>query len=138
MKALGMFEDNANLSAIARRYLWTAIIVTVLATTTGLLEGVGVGLLIPLLSSFTNDLNTAGSGPLGFLQRFAQGHSRQERVLIVCAFIFACIAVKSALQVVANRFASWVDGAVGHEIRCALADRLHRVAYAFFLVSTLR
>ncbi len=134
MRAFGIFKNNANLSAIARRYLWTASIVTLLATSTGLLEGVGVGLLIPLLSTFTNDLNTTSRGALGFIQRFAQGHTRPERVLIVSSVILLCMLVKSALQIVANRFTSWVDGAVGHEIRCALADRLHRVAYSFFLV----
>ena len=134
MKLFGIFENNANLSAIARRYLWTALVVTLLATSTGLLEGAGVGLLIPLLSTFTNDLNTTGHGALGLVQRFAQGHTRQERVLIVSSVILACMVVKSALQIVANRFASWVDGAVGHDIRCALSDRLHKVAYAFYLV----
>ncbi len=134
MKAFGMFENNANLSAIARRYLWTAVIVTVLATSIGLLEGVGVGLLIPLLSTFTNDLNTTSRGALGIIQRFAQGHTRGDRVLIVSSFILACMVLKSVLQIIANRFASWVDGSVGHDIRCALADRLHRIAYSFYLV----
>lgn len=134
MNLLGMFENNANLSTIARRYLWTALVITLLATTSGLLEGAGVGLLIPLLSSFTNDLNTSGKGALGFIQRFAGNHARQDRILIVCGFILACILLKSALQVAANRFTNWVDGAVGHDIRRALADRLHHVGYSFFLV----
>ncbi len=134
MRTFGIFETNANLAAIARRYLWTALVVTILATSTGLLEGVGVGLLIPLLSTFTNDLNTTSTGALGIIQRFAQGHSRQERVLIVCSVIFGCMLLKSALQIAANRFASWVDGAVGHDIRRALSDRLHTIAYSFFLV----
>ncbi len=134
MKAFGIFENNANLSAIARRYLWTALIVTLLATSISLLEGAGVGLLIPLLSTFTNDLNTTSRGALGIIQRFAQGHTRQDRVLIVSSFILTCMVLKSALQIIANRFASWVDGSVGHDIRCALADRLHRIAYSFYLV----
>ncbi len=134
MRTFGIFETSANLSAIARRYLWTALVVTFLATSIGLLEGVGVGLLIPLLSTFTNDLNTTSTGALGIIQRFAQGHSRQERALIVCSVILACMLLKSALQIAANRFASWVDGAVGHDIRRALADRLHKIAYSFFLV----
>ena len=134
MQGLNLFGANANLSALARRYFWTAAIVTALAVSTGLLEGVGVGLLIPLLSTFTNDLGSSRGGALGLIQRFAEGYSRNERLLIVSSVIFGCVVLKSLLQVVANRFASWVDGAVGHDIRCALADRLHEVGYSFFLV----
>lgn len=133
MKTLGMFEDNENLAAIARRYFWTALVVTLLATSTGLLEGLGVGLLIPLLSSFSNDLHTSGRGALGIIETFAQGYSKQQRVAIVSAFILACIVLKSALQVVTNRFTSWVDGAVGHDIRRGLANQLHGIPYSFFL-----
>ena len=134
MRLLNLFGDSPNLSALARRYFWTASIVTLLALSTGLLEGVGVGLLIPLLSTFTNDLNSRQGGLLGLVQRFAGGHPPHQRVLIVSAVILGCMLLKSGLQIVANRFASWVDGAVGHDIRCQLADRLHGLGYSFFLV----
>ncbi len=42
--------SNPNLAALMRRYLWTAGVVALLATIIGLLEGMGVSLLIPLLS----------------------------------------------------------------------------------------
>jgi ABC-type multidrug transport system fused ATPase/permease subunit len=131
---LNLFGDNANLSALARRYFWTVAIVTLLALIVGALEGTGVGLLIPLLSTFTNDLNTDRGGVLGFIQRFGGAHSRNERVLIVCALILVCMLLKSAFQTVENRFASWTDGVVGHDIRCSMAQRLQDVGYAFFLV----
>ena len=134
MQGLNLFGAHRNLSALARRYFWTAAIVTSLAVSTGLLEGAGVGLLIPLLSTFTNDFASTGTGALGLLQRFAGGHSRNERLLIVSSVILGCMLLKSVLQVFANRFASWVDGGVGHDIRCALAARLHQVGFPFFLV----
>ncbi len=134
MRLLNLFGDSLNLSALARRYFWTASIVTLLALSTGLLEGVGVGLLIPLLSTFTNDLNSRQGGLLGLVQRFGGNHPPHQRVLMVSAVILSCMLLKSALQIVANRFASWVDGAVGHDIRSQLADRLHNLGYAFFLV----
>ncbi|PYX88514.1 MAG: ABC transporter ATP-binding protein [Acidobacteria bacterium] len=127
MKLLNLFGANANLAAISRRYVWTAFVVTFLALSIGLLEGVGVSLLIPLLSTFTGSFTAANSGgALGLIERFAQGYSRNERLLIVTSVIFAFVVLKSVFQVVANVFATWVEGRVGQDIRCAL--------YSFFLV----
>ncbi len=135
MKPLNLFGSNSNLAALSRRYLWTAFVVTFLALSIGLLEGIGVSLLIPLLSTFTGSFSAArGGGTLGLIQRFAEGYSRNERLLIVSSVIFVFVLLKSALQVLANAFAAWVEGRVGQDIRCALSDSLHSVGYSFFLV----
>jgi subfamily B ATP-binding cassette protein MsbA len=135
MKPLNLFGSNSNLAALSRRYLWTAFVVTFLALSIGLLEGVGVSLLIPLLSTFTGSFSApGGGGALGLIQRFAEGYSRTERLLIVSSVIFAFVVLKSTFQVLANTFAAWVEGRVGQDIRCALSDSLHSVGYSFFLV----
>jgi ABC-type multidrug transport system, ATPase and permease components len=135
MKLLNPVGANANLAGIARRYSWTAFIVTFLALLIGLLEGVGVSLLIPLLSTFTSSFSAAkGGGALGLIERFAQGYSRNERLFVVSSVIFVFVVLKSTFQVLANAFDAWVEGRVGHEIRCALSDSLQRVGYPFFLV----
>jgi ABC-type multidrug transport system fused ATPase/permease subunit len=110
-------------------------VVAFLALSIGLLEGFGVSLLIPLLSTFAGSFSAArGGGALGLIQRFAEGYSRNERLLIVGSIIFVFVVLKSALQVLANTFAAWVKGRVGQDIRCALSDSLHSVGYSFFLV----
>jgi subfamily B ATP-binding cassette protein MsbA len=135
MKPLNLFGSNSNLAALSRRYFWTVFVVTFLALAIGLLEGVGVSLLIPLLSTFTGSFSAArGGGALGLIQRFAEGYSRNERLLVVSSVIFAFVVLKSTFQVLANTFAAWVEGRVGHDIRCALSDSLHSVGYSFFLV----
>src|SRR5207248_41972 len=135
MKLLNLFGSDSNLAALSRRYFWTASVVTFLALSIGLLEGVGVSLLIPLLSTFTNSFAvTRGGGALGLIERFAQGYSRNERLFIISSVIFVFVVLKSTFQVVANIFAAWVEGRIGHDIRCALSDRLHQVGYSFFLV----
>jgi len=107
MKPLNLFGSNSNLAALSRRYLWTAFVVTFLALSIGLLEGVGVSLLIPLLSTFTGSFSAArGGGALGLIQRFAQGYSRNERLLIVSSVILAFVVLKSIFQVLANTFAA--------------------------------
>ncbi|HVJ09356.1 MAG TPA: ABC transporter ATP-binding protein [Acidisarcina sp.] len=136
MKPINLFGENKHLAALVRRYFWTASVVTFLAMVIGVLEGFGVSLLIPLLSTFGNSFipSKGGVGALAFLGRFAQGYGRNERLLIVSAVILSCLLLKSALQVVSNTFASWVDGRVGHDIRCGLSARLQSVGYPFFLV----
>ena len=128
----GLFGESPHLVALARRYFGATLLVTLLAMLAGLLEGAGVGLLIPLLSTFTTDLGGGSGDPLRFIEHLAAGHTRNQRLLIVTALIFACMVLKNVLQVIGNRLSSWVDGRVGHDIRCALAKSLHRTAYCFF------
>jgi ATP-binding cassette, subfamily B, bacterial MsbA len=106
----------------------------VLAMLIGLLEGLGIGLLIPLLTTFTANSAAPHGGVLGFIEHFGEGHSRNERLLIVSSMILLFVLLKSAFQIVANIFAAWVDGRVGNDIRNALSERLHSVGYSFFVV----
>jgi subfamily B ATP-binding cassette protein MsbA len=55
-------------------------------------------------------------------------------LLIVSSVIFAFVVLKSIFQALANTFAAWVEGRVGHDIRCALSESLQSVGYSFFLV----
>jgi ATP-binding cassette, subfamily B, bacterial MsbA len=134
MRIHGLFGANPNLASIARRYLWASTAVACLATITGLLEGVGLSLLIPFLSTMSDSAVSKGRGALLLLARFAEGYSRGTRLLIIASAILGCVLLKNVLQILANGFAAWVDGHIGHDIRCALSDRLNRTGYAFFLV----
>ncbi len=135
MKSFSVFGANRNLDLLARRYYWTACVVTLLALTVSLLDGVGVSLLIPLLGLLTRDLpGRKGHGPLSLLAMLAAGHSHNARLLMIAGVILTTVAVKAVLQVAANIFASWVDGKVGQDIRCGLGQRLNSVGYPFFLM----
>ena len=127
------FGSNENLGALARRYYWTAGVVMVLAMAVGLLEGLGIGLLIPLLSAFTDNASSPRGGPLGLLAHVADGQARDERLLIISGIILFFVLLKSVFQIAANIFAAWVDGRVAHAIRTAISERLHQVGYSFFL-----
>ena len=134
MKLGNVFGASRNLDLLARRYYWTIGVVTSLAFAISLLEGIGVGLLIPLLSILTGDLSvTEGHGPVRLLVKLAIGYSRNARLWIIAGVIVAAVVLKAALQATANSFASWVDGKVGQEIRCGLGKRLNSVGYPFFL-----
>jgi subfamily B ATP-binding cassette protein MsbA len=134
MKPLNVFGVNRNLDLLARRYYWTIGIVIPLAFAISLLEGIGAGLLIPLLGILTGDLpSSRGHGPVGRLVVFAAGHSRDARLWIIAGVIVVAVTLKATLQATASTFASWVDGKIGQEIRCGLGQRLNSVGYPFFL-----
>ncbi len=135
MKPFNFFGANHNLALLARRYYWTAGVVMLLASAISLLEGLGVGLLIPLLGILSGDLSPdrASHTPVSLLAMFAGGHSRDARLWIIAGVILAAVVLKTALQAAANTFASWVDGRIGQDVRCGLGRRLNSVGYPFFL-----
>jgi ABC-type multidrug transport system fused ATPase/permease subunit len=133
MNLLNPFGANANLARIARRYLWAVPVVALLAIVTGLLEGFGVSLLIPFLATLTHSSAAPGGGALAVIARFAQGYSRDGRLLLIAVTILLSTISKNALRTVQAAFTSWVDGHLSNDIRCALSFRLESVGYAFFL-----
>jgi ABC-type multidrug transport system fused ATPase/permease subunit len=135
MKPFNFFGTNHNLALLARRYYWTAGVVMLLASAISLLEGLGVGLLIPLLGILSGDLSPGRTShtPVNLLATLAAGHSRDARLWIIAGVILAAVVLKTALQASANSFASWVDGRIGQDVRCGLGRRLNSVGYPFFL-----
>jgi ABC-type multidrug transport system fused ATPase/permease subunit len=135
MKPFNFFGANHSLAFLARRYYWTAGVVMLLAAAISLLEGFGIGLLIPLLGILSGDFSPGRTShsPVSLLSMLASGHSRNTRLWIIAGAILAAVVLKTALQAAANAFASWVDGRIGQDIRCGLGRRLNSVGYPFFL-----
>ena len=77
MRMPNLAGSNPNLAALMRRYLWTAGVVALLATIIGLLEGLGVSLLIPLLSvvSGRSIEHVHSGGVVAIIQHFAGRYS---------------------------------------------------------------
>jgi subfamily B ATP-binding cassette protein MsbA len=135
MSLLKVIGANPNLAALLRRHLWTAGVVAVLATIIGLLEGLGLSLLIPLLSVLSGpSRGVQGRGFVGLVGQIGHGLSPDRRLLLGTLVIFFFVLLKGAFQVVANFFTSWVDGRIGQEIRCGLSRRLEDLGYPFFLL----
>jgi ATP-binding cassette, subfamily B, bacterial MsbA len=135
MSLLKVIGANPNLAALLRRHLWTAGVVAALATIIGLLEGLGLSLLIPLLSVLNDpSRGVQGRGFVGVVGRIGHGFSPDRRLFLGTLVIFFIVLSKGAFQVAANFFTSWVDGRIGQEIRCGLSQRLEDLGYPFFLL----
>ncbi len=91
--------SNPNLAALMHRYLWTAGVVALLAAIIGLLEGMGVSLLIPLLSVVNGAAPSMHSGGVvAAIQHFADRYSSEKRVLWITAVILAFVLLKGRIS----------------------------------------
>jgi subfamily B ATP-binding cassette protein MsbA len=128
--------SNRNLAALIRRYLWATGVVGLLATIIGLLEGMGISLLIPLLSVISGPSpNVRSSGLVGMIQHFAEQYSPIERSLCIAGVILAFVLLKGGFQIAANVFMAWIEGRIGQDVRCGLSQRLENLGYPFFLLA---
>lgn len=122
------------LSAVARGWFWAIPIVATLSILIGLLEGLGVGLLIPLLSTLTQPPDAPIANPvLATLERFAGHSGLHDRLMIVTGTILAVMLLKNMLAAASNMFSAMLYGRIGQDIRVALAARLRDAPYRFFI-----
>jgi subfamily B ATP-binding cassette protein MsbA len=120
---------------LAKRFLWTVPVVTVLGFLASGLEGLAISLLIPILalglpSSAETELPTS----LAFLSYLPMHIDESMRVPLIAAAIFLLAFLKAVVFGINSFFIAWIDGRVSHIIRSDLANRLLNVGYPFFLV----
>jgi subfamily B ATP-binding cassette protein MsbA len=95
-------------------------------------EGVGVGLLVPLLSLLLGGSNAVPMRPVQWLQAQFPNHSSAFYVGLCCAAVVAAIAAKNAAGYVAQLFASRLRRSVATSLRAALFARLQRADLDLF------
>ncbi|HTJ56907.1 MAG TPA: ABC transporter ATP-binding protein [Devosiaceae bacterium] len=100
-----------------------------------LLEGVGISLLVPLLSSLSPGSTTGQAGLLGLLYRIPFLFSPEWRLPGMAGLILGCVVLKGLLQAASDMLVSWIEGHVAKDIRTQLASQLLQVGYPFFLTT---
>lgn len=88
-------------------------------------EGVGVGLLVPLLSLLLGGENATPMRPLQWLERQLPGHSPAFYVAVVCSAIVAAIAAKNVAAYISQVLAADLKKRISVTLREALFRRLH-------------
>ncbi|MDO9713582.1 ABC transporter ATP-binding protein [Paracraurococcus lichenis] len=122
------------LFVIIRSYIWAVPIVGILGFVASGLEGLGISLLIPLLSLLLTDPASVSVLPIpSFLTQISLFFAAKPGLPAVATIIFLMVLVKAIVQAINGIFVAWVDSSAGHEIRCRLAHRLLVVGYPFFL-----
>jgi ABC-type multidrug transport system fused ATPase/permease subunit len=118
---------------LVRGHLGTAPVVVGLGLLAAVMEGLGIGLLIPVLASLQAPAFDAHPGVATWLTRYADLFQPRLRLPALCATILVVICTKSLLTAVNHRYVSWVDGRISHGIRVELARRLMHVGFRFFV-----
>ena len=99
-----------------------------------LLEGAGIGLVIPLLSLLiSGGVSSSVPAPLHFLVDLFQGHDARATATFLAATIVALVILKGLAQAGADWLAAVIEGRIGRALRLGLADTLLGLDYRFFL-----
>ncbi len=113
-------------------HLLPAVVVLGLVAST--LEGVGIGLVIPMLSIIVGQEDGSQmSGLSAFFQKVGSGLDNGERLVVISAVILALIVLKNILAFSNTVLTTFIYGKASHAIRSALSEQLLRVGYPFFL-----
>lgn len=133
MNPFDLFGGHPELAKLARPFRRLLPVVLLLSLAGASLEGVGIGLLIPLLSTLTGAGAGQASGFIGSLDRFGAGLDPQSRLFAIAAAATALIALKGLVQWTTRYVAARIEGALGARIRSVLAERLIEASYLFHL-----
>ncbi|MBB4569286.1 ABC transporter ATP-binding protein [Rhizobium leucaenae] len=109
-------------------------VVVVFGLIGAVLEGTGIGLIIPMLSIIGGQKDQTGLGGFSALfQQVGSGLDDQQRLMAIAACILALITLKNILAFTNTALTNFIYGKAGHAIRSALADQLLKIGYPFFL-----
>jgi subfamily B ATP-binding cassette protein MsbA len=97
-----------------------------------LFEGIGVGLLVPLLSLLLGGTNATPMRPIQWLQTAFPNHSPAFYVGLCCVSIIAAITAKNISAYVSAIFSARLKRRVATSLRAALFDSLQRASLDVF------
>ena len=107
-------------------------LVVVLGLLAATLEGLGIGLIMPLLGTMTGQSPAAGGTLARLFQGLGMGLNPQQRMVILALAMVALVMLKNLVVAVNGVLSAWIYGRASHLMRSALAQRLNEVGYAFF------
>ena len=126
-----LFHRLTAIWRLAGRQLALAPLVMVLGLAAAALEGLGIGLAIPLLAIVTGASQVGGSSFTALLRNFAADLAPHTRIVVIAGVMFSLIVIKNVVSFANTALSSYVCGRAGHAIRSQLALRLLSVDYAF-------
>lgn len=117
---------------LVRPYPWAIPAMLVLGLLASLAEGLGIGLLIPLMDQLIGQGTAPVSG--GALTDILRGVTDllpdDNRLMWVGAVVAALVATKALMMVSNTALTSWVAGMVAHDQRLAVAGAVLTMDYA--------
>jgi subfamily B ATP-binding cassette protein MsbA len=118
---------------ISRRYAWAVPVVALLSFLATTLEGLGIGVLIPLMGTLLSTQPSEPSGLWASITRLTGTTDPNVRLAVFGMTILGFVVLKSIAQAINTMFIAWIDGRAGNDIRAALSLQLFTVGFPFFL-----
>jgi len=116
---------------LAERQRILVPLVVILGLTAAGLEGLGIGLIIPLLAIVAEAGDVGGSGIVIWLRSFGADMAPPLRIVMIALVMFALISLRNIITFANNALTAYISGQAGHTIRSELARRLLSVDYPF-------
>jgi subfamily B ATP-binding cassette protein MsbA len=124
---------DSPLFPVAKPYAWALPVIGVLGLLSGVLESVGIGLLVPIIALLLEQRNEHLPAPIRAIFSVTDGLDQQAKLLSLCGLLVVFILFKGLIQAGSTIFAELVDGRLARDIRNALCRRLLALDYPFFL-----
>jgi ABC-type multidrug transport system fused ATPase/permease subunit len=106
-------------------------LVVVLGLLAATLEGLGIALIMPLLSTMTG--TPPATGRLASLfQSVGMGVDPKQRMVFLALAMVGLVLLKNLVVAVSGVLSAWIYGSASHRMRTALAERLTNVGFRFF------
>ncbi len=131
---LGTQGPEGPLAAIGRRYLWSLPVVTTLGLIASALEGVSIGLLIPLLTLLLDDAAASTDVMQPFVGVLA-ALPASTRIFVTAGGMLLLIVFKAIVQTINAMLIDRVEGNANADVRAALSNRILHLGYPFFLAN---
>jgi ABC-type multidrug transport system fused ATPase/permease subunit len=122
-----------HLLQLLRGHRWTVPLLAVFSLLASLAEGLGIGLVIPLLDSVLDDASSVPSGPLArAMQYMGSLVSGEHALLLLAALLVLLVVFKTLFLLLHAALATRTTGRVTCELRMKLSARLLDVDYGWF------
>lgn len=113
-------------------YRWSGPVLVVLGVVSSLSEGIGIGLLIPLLALIAQPGASPNLGPVpAVVSRIAGALPAGNEAILLSAVIFALIVLRSLVLYANHALFSMISGKISHRIRVAMLRQVLEVSYGF-------
>ncbi len=118
---------------LLRPYNWSLILLAILGFTASIAEGIGIGLLIPMLYTLTGEEPSGSGGSFAhFMANLLPDVSLQSRLAILGFAILVLIGTKTLILASNLALATRLAGQITFDLRMAACRQLLHIGYGFF------
>lgn len=130
------FTTIAILLRFLAPYRWVLPVMAMFGLAASFAEGIGIGLLIPLLDVLLHTARQSaatGSVLLEPVRAYLAHYTAGDQLVIIGVGIMALLSIKAGLVFASSSLSAWINGRVNNDIRCALFTQTLSVDYAFLV-----